>query len=232
MGLAIALMAAGLAGSAAAGTIVVSREHGAQGATKRYYDGDRFRGEGVIVRGERIAMFDEGARVFWEGTLKEHCAQSRRFVESMQARMPPALRAMKRKKPRYTVEKLGGRVIAGIRAQGFRFRQIFGNQAIPVREVWVGDDPALREAIRLEQRHRRMDCFKSDRLEKSKAYRRVVDGKFVLATGSSQVTRIEHGRIPERVFRVPSGYRRVRTVSEFFEAASRANRSRGPGRMP
>ena len=226
--LAIVLVAAGLAQSADAGTIIVSRRGGAQGVTKQYYDGDRFRGAGVIVRGDRIVVFDDGARVFWAGTLEEYCAQSRRFVESMQARLPPALRARKRAKPRYTVERLGSRVIAGIRAQGFRFRQIFhGNQAIPVREVWVGDDPVLREAIRLEQRRRRMDCFKGDPLEQSKAYRRVVDGRFVLATSSSQVTGIEHGRIPERVFAVPSGYRRVRTVAGFFEAVSAANRPRG-----
>lgn len=193
-----------------------------------YYEQARFRGEGILIKGQQIIAYEDGARAFWEPKSKESYCHGLLAVQmAVQLMMPPELlKPINRRK--VTRKELGSKTIGGFKAVGYQFF-VDGE---PAGNVWVSDDQKLADLSNLQESFEAItrcdlpDNLKTD-LTDSRVYRETVKGRVVLEDDEKRLSRIETRDIPDKVFEMPEGYRKfvdgdlfMRYVSAHMEPGS------------
>jgi len=228
-------LSVGMAGNALAGWKIVER---GEGATTTYYvDGNRVvssEGDGmrIVIDGETMTMIADQSRSYWSGTTEAFrtsmCAYVREVWEMAGYRPKPVAAPLVR------VEKAGSEKVAGYQAD--RYRVLADGKLF--QEVWRSRDSRLRE---LEATWGRVQAFefsgdtcgeptsREEAIVASRPYRRLMAGGLVLKssnppvfgkTTSTEVVSIERQPVPAERFRVPAGYRRVKSVEALMRQAS------------
>lgn len=170
---------------------------------------------------KQSSIFVPGKKIYWQGTSKEFCAVMQQLIPQLEQK--PA-------KPSINIKPAGNESIAGMATKKY---QVMVNGQL-AREVWIAENQELANE------NQALDKFGEDftmcypaqtteeMVDRDPAYRKMESRGYVMKdvtyylnatmpVSNSEVVSLRQEDIPDSVFEMPAGFRRVKSMMEIYQ---------------
>lgn len=166
----------------------------------------------------KFSIINTAKKIFWQGTVKEFCAELKQMIPQMETSLP---------KPKVSIKQDDSETIAGLTAQKYR---LMTNGQLH-KEIWIAENMALTKEMKALVKYEKelIECHPAqtmdEMVDRDPGYQGIVANGYVMKevtyesdmpVDSDEVVSLKQKNIPASEFDVPAGYRRVQGLRKIW----------------